>query len=191
MIRLLQYLAYRFGGGPWRNLWCKLGYDPRTTPLSRMYSIFPPLHACVASLTFPLHHHYRVCACVFAWFSYQIIDFRVPPERISDLKLVETRPLLGSFPSLLPVAKIPCPRFLFPMLSCLVPLGNGDQRAPFQPRKPRVVAPKGSSFALSEVSMKRNSPNKKQNRTKKNYKVQSCACTFPFQILHCTALHTL
>ena len=35
--RHLAVVAYRFSGGPWRNLWIRYGFDPRLDPSSRIY----------------------------------------------------------------------------------------------------------------------------------------------------------
>ena len=36
LIKYLPAVAYRFSGGPWRNLWIRYGYDPRKDDTSRM-----------------------------------------------------------------------------------------------------------------------------------------------------------
>ena len=34
---LLPMVAFYFTNGAWKSLWCKLGYDPRTVPASKVY----------------------------------------------------------------------------------------------------------------------------------------------------------
>lgn len=34
---LLALISYYFTSGPWKTLWVKLGYDPRSTPASKVY----------------------------------------------------------------------------------------------------------------------------------------------------------
>ena len=36
---LLPLVAYYFNTGPWRNMWVKLAYDPRTDPTAVKYQI--------------------------------------------------------------------------------------------------------------------------------------------------------
>lgn len=35
--RLIPLFGYYFTNGPWKLLWLKFGYDPRTDPSSKMY----------------------------------------------------------------------------------------------------------------------------------------------------------
>ena len=37
LVKYLPAVAYRFTGGPWRNLWIRYGYDPRKELDARMY----------------------------------------------------------------------------------------------------------------------------------------------------------
>ncbi|GAM25613.1 hypothetical protein SAMD00019534_087880 [Acytostelium subglobosum LB1] len=39
-IRLLGTISYLFSNGPFRLTYCRLGYDPRQSPASRMYQVF-------------------------------------------------------------------------------------------------------------------------------------------------------
>lgn len=34
---LLALVSYNFTSGPWKTLWVKLGYDPRSTTASKVY----------------------------------------------------------------------------------------------------------------------------------------------------------
>ena len=34
---LLPMVAFYFTNGAWKSLWCKLGYDPRKEPASKVY----------------------------------------------------------------------------------------------------------------------------------------------------------
>lgn len=53
--RHLPVVAYRFSGGPWRNLWIRFGFDPRKQPSARIYQgiDFRVPHEQVALLKIP------------------------------------------------------------------------------------------------------------------------------------------
>jgi hypothetical protein len=62
MYRHLPCVAYRFSGGPWRNMWIVYAHDPRSTPPSRMYDASHKLS--VLALHFKLPTHIMVMALV-------------------------------------------------------------------------------------------------------------------------------
>lgn len=37
--KILQYLSYYWLSGPWRTLWCRMGYDPRKDPKAKYYQM--------------------------------------------------------------------------------------------------------------------------------------------------------
>ncbi|XP_066927657.1 general transcription factor 3C polypeptide 5-like [Clytia hemisphaerica] len=37
--KVLQYFAYYWLSGPWRTLWCRMGYDPRKDPKAKRYQM--------------------------------------------------------------------------------------------------------------------------------------------------------
>ena len=42
--RLLPLVAYNVTSGPWRTLWVRFGYDPRTSPEGKMYGLTIHFH---------------------------------------------------------------------------------------------------------------------------------------------------
>merc|ERR1712013_886823 len=37
--KVIQYFSYYWLSGPWRTMWCRFGYDPRTDPKAKVYQM--------------------------------------------------------------------------------------------------------------------------------------------------------
>ena len=91
---VLPQIGYYFLDGPWRNMWVVYGYDPRTDPHARLYSLFFFLFFFTDFVIYVILYFFW---CFF--ISFQGIDFRIrveiPQGSLAKKKKSHTSGLFG------------------------------------------------------------------------------------------------